>query len=197
MEKVKEKKQLKPLNPMMVLVVIMLVVAVASYFVPAGAYPNCLGRFGYGDNTVNITNWFPIACVYDDRGWNLKGYESVGDPFYSDTSNFYVNILIPRKYKVGCTGKVINEKHDNEKIFYEIQASNVRDFAFILSDKFDIQKDSYKEVLISTYNLNSDLSEYATEVAKDSIKIFSNLFGHYPYDTYSVVSSNDRPKLIQ
>ena len=43
--------------------------------------PNCLGRFGYGDNTVNITNWFPIACVYDDRGWNLKGYESVGDPF--------------------------------------------------------------------------------------------------------------------
>ena len=38
MEKIKEKKQLKPLNPMMVLVVIMLVVAVASYFVPAGAY---------------------------------------------------------------------------------------------------------------------------------------------------------------
>ncbi len=25
--------------------------------------PNCLGRFGYGDNTINITNWFPIACV--------------------------------------------------------------------------------------------------------------------------------------
>ena len=38
MEKIKEKKQLKPLNPMMVLVVIMLAVAVASYFVPAGAY---------------------------------------------------------------------------------------------------------------------------------------------------------------
>ena len=38
MEKIKEKKQLKPLNPMMVLVVIMLVGAVASYFVPAGAY---------------------------------------------------------------------------------------------------------------------------------------------------------------
>jgi len=152
--------------------------------------PNCLGRFGYGDNTINITNWFPIACVYDDRGWNLKGYESVGDPFYSDTSDFYVNILIPMKYKVGCTGKVVNEKNDNEKIFYEIEALNVRDFAFILSDKFDIQTDSYKEVLISTYNLNSELSEYATEVAKDSIKIFSKLFGEYPYDTYSVVASD-------
>jgi len=152
--------------------------------------PNCLGRFGYGDNTINITNWFPIACVYDDRGWNLKSYESVGDPFYSDTSDFYVNILIPIKYKVGCTGKVVNEKNDNEKIFYEIEALNVRDFAFILSDKFDIQTDSYKEVLISTYNLNSELSEYVTKVAKDSIKIFSKLFGEYPYDTYSVVASD-------
>ena len=152
--------------------------------------PNCMGRFGYGDSTVNITNWFPIACVYDDRGWNLKSYESVGDPFYSETSDFYVKILMPRKYDIGCTGKVISEKHDNEKIFYEIEANKERDFAFILSDKFDIQTDSYKGVLISTYNLNKDLSEYTTEVAKDSIKIFSDLFGEYPYDTYSVVASD-------
>ena len=55
--------------------------------------PNCLGRFGYGDNTINITNWFPIACVYDENGWNLESYSTIGDPFYSDTSNFSVNIL--------------------------------------------------------------------------------------------------------
>lgn len=152
--------------------------------------PNCLGRFGYGDSTINVTNWFPIACVYDDRGWNLKSYESVGDPFYSDTSDFNVKILIPRKYDVGSTGKIINEKHDSEKIFYEIEAKNVRDFAFILSDEFDIYTDYFKGVLISTYNLDSDFSEYATEVAKDSIKIFSDLFGDYPYDTYSVVASD-------
>lgn len=41
--------------------------------------PNSEGRFGYGENTINITNWFPIACVHDDRGWNLKSYEAVGD----------------------------------------------------------------------------------------------------------------------
>lgn len=152
--------------------------------------PNCLGRFGYGDDTINITNWFPIVCVYDDRGWNLKSYESLGDPFYSDTGDFYVKILIPRKYKVGCTGKVVSEKHDNEKIFYEIEAKKVRDFAFILSDKFDIDTDSYKEVLISTYNLDSEFSEYTTEIAKDSIEIFSDLFGEYPYETYSVVASD-------
>ncbi len=152
--------------------------------------PNSEGRFGYGENTINITNWFPIACVHDDRGWNLKSYEAVGDPFYSDTSNFYVKLLIPRKYKVGCTGNIISEKSDSEKVFYEIQAKKVRDFAFILSDKFKIKKDTYKGVNINTYNLNEKLSTEVTKIAKDSISIFSNLFGEYPYDTYSVIASD-------
>ena len=152
--------------------------------------PNSEGRFGYGDNTINITNWFPIACVHDDRGWNLKSYEAIGDPFYSDTSNFYVKLLIPRKYKVGCTGNIISEKSDSEKVLYEIQAKKVRDFAFILSDKFKIKKDTYKGVNINTYNLNEKLSTEVTKIAKDSISIFSNLFGEYPYDTYSVIASD-------
>lgn len=152
--------------------------------------PNSEGRFGYGDNTINITNWFPIACVHDDRGWNLKGYETVGDPFYSETSDFYVNILIPRKYKMGCTGNIVNEKSDKEKILYEMEAKKVRDFALILSNKFDINKDSYKDISINTYNLNEKLSSDATKMAKDSIRIFSELFGKYPYKTYSVMASD-------
>jgi hypothetical protein len=152
--------------------------------------PNSEGRFGYGKNTINITNWFPIACVNDDRGWNLKGYEAVGDPFYSETSDFYVKILIPKKYKMGCTGNVVNEKSDDEKILYEIEAKKVRDFAFILSTKFGINKDTYKGISINTYNLNEKLSSDATKMAKDSVRIFSKLFGQYPYNTYSVVASD-------
>lgn len=152
--------------------------------------PNCLGRFGYGDNTINVTNWFPIACVYDDKGWNLKSYETVGDPFYSDTSNFEVKILAPAKYKLATTGKITEKKTDTEKILYTIDAKMVRDFAFILSDKFVVNKTKYKDIVINTYNLNEEMSKEAVDVAKSSIEIFSNLFGDYPYDTYSVVASD-------
>lgn len=152
--------------------------------------PNCLGRFGYGDNTVNVTNWFPIACVYDDKGWNLKSYETVGDPFYSDTSNFKVKILAPSKYKLATTGQVTEMKTDNERVLYTIDGKMVRDFAFILSDKFVVNKASYKNILINTYNLNEDMSEESIDAAKSSIEIFSKLFGDYPYDTYSVVASD-------
>ena len=152
--------------------------------------PNCLGRFGYGDNTINVTNWFPIACVYDDRGWNLKSYETVGDPFYSDTSNFKVTLLVPSKYKLATTGNITSQKTDNEKTLYTIDGKMVRDFAFILSDKFIIDKTNYKDIAINVYNLNEDMSKESVDVAKSSIEIFSRLFGDYPYDTYSVVASD-------
>ena len=142
--------------------------------------PNCLGRFGYGDNTINVTNWFPIACVYDDKGWNLKSYEAIGDPFYSDTSNF----------KLATTGNIKDKKTDNEKVLYTIEGKMVRDFAFILSDKFTVNKTKYKDISINTYNLNEDMSKEAVDVSQSSIEIFSKLFGDYPYDTYSVVASD-------
>ncbi|WP_373600135.1 M1 family metallopeptidase [Paraclostridium bifermentans] len=152
--------------------------------------PNSEGRFGYGENTINITNWFPIACVYDERGWNTKSYETIGDPFYSDISNFKVTILSPAKYDIATTGKVIETKTDNKKDMNTIEAKNVRDFAFILSDKFHIEKDNINNVEIVTYSLDSKYSKLATDVARDSIKIFSDMFGQYPYENYSVIASD-------
>lgn len=152
--------------------------------------PNCLGRFGYGDNTINITNWFPVCCVYDDRGWNLKSYIALGDPFYSYVSNFTVNILIPRKYDIACTGSIIDQKNDKENKICKLQGKKVRDFAIILSDKFKINKSIYGHTSIFTYNLNKTLAVESNKIARESIKIFSELFGEYPYNTYSVVASD-------
>lgn len=152
--------------------------------------PNCLGRFGYGDSTINVTNWFPISCVYDSEGWNLESYETIGDPFYSETSNFDVTLLAPSKYKLATTGTVTEKKMDNEKTMYKIDGKMVRDFAFILSDEFTETKTNYKDIEISTYNLNENMSKEATDIAKSSIEIFSELFGDYPYDNYSVVASD-------
>ena len=152
--------------------------------------PNCLGRFGYGDDTINITNWFPIACVYDEKGWNLGSYSAIGDPFYSDTSNFTVNILVPNKYEIASTGSIIEEKKDKDKKLCKLQAKKVRDFAMILSDKFIINKSVYGKTSIITYSLDKDLAVEANKIAKESIKVFSELFTEYPYDTYSVVASD-------
>ena len=91
-------------------------------------------------------------------------------------------ILLPKKYKMGCTGKVVKETSDSDKTLYEVGARQVRDFAFILSDKFHVDSDKYNEVNINTYNLNEELAKDAnTYIANNLMEIFSELFGKYPY----------------
>ncbi|MCT4508216.1 MAG: M1 family metallopeptidase [Tepidibacter sp.] len=152
--------------------------------------PNSIGRFGYGDNTINITNWYPIACVHDERGWNKKGYEKIGDPFYSDVSNFNVIIKIPNKYKIASTGVIKSKKKSNDINIFKVDARHVRDFAFILSDKFSILSTNIKDTNIYSYFFDDKYGKEAFAVAKDSLVVFNDLFGKYPYKTYSVVESD-------
>ena len=60
----------------------------------------------------------------------------------------------------------------------------------ILSDKFIINKSVYGKTSIITYSLDKDLAVEANKIAKELIKVFSELFTEYPYDTYSVVASD-------
>ena len=71
--------------------------------------PNCEHRFGYGDNTINLANFYPIACVYENGEFDLSGYNSNGDPFYSDMANYVVDVVLDRDYVVAGTGTKANE----------------------------------------------------------------------------------------
>lgn len=150
--------------------------------------PNTVGRMGYGDHTVNITNWFPILAVYDERGWNLDPYYAIGDPFYSEVANYKVTTVIPTKYQLATTGNVtkIHERKENKT--YEIEADLVRNFAMILSKKFDVQEAMLENTKIISYSIEGIKGREALQYGLDSLKIFNALFGNYPYDQLSIVA---------
>lgn len=152
--------------------------------------PNSLGRFGYGENTYNFANWYPVVCVYDDEGWNLDPYYPIGDPFYSDIANYTVNITAPREYIIATTGEVIEEAEQGEEKSWSINAMAVRDFAWIASDKFQISDKKVGDTTVYSYYYTSDGGLEALDYAASSLEIFNRLFGEYPYPQLSVVQSD-------
>ncbi len=152
--------------------------------------PPSQGRFGYGENTVNIGNWYPIISVFDDHGWNLEPYFAIGDPFYSDVGDYRVMMSLPREYVLATTGEVIKKEDIEGNVLWTIEGKRVRDFAMVISDKFKILTDEIDGVKVYSYYLNDPFGELSLEVAKDSIKIFSQLFGKYPYKQFSVVAAD-------
>ncbi|MDF2673023.1 MAG: family metallopeptidase [Clostridiales bacterium] len=148
-------------------------------------------RLGYGDDCYNFGNWYPIAAVYDDSGWNLDPYYAMGDPFYSDISDYKVNIKVPEEFIVAATGVALEEKVLENKKTYSFEEKSIRDFAWVASDKFHVDVDNVDGIKIKNYYLGGSKArnEYAMTVAKNSIKIFNKMYGKYPYKTISIVAT--------
>lgn len=148
-------------------------------------------RFGYGENNINMGNWYPVAAVYDESGWNLDKYYPVGDPFYSDISNYIVNIKAPREYTIAASGHLTGERTEGDYKHWSFEGSNMRDFAFIASDKFLVAEDKAGNTNVKSYYYkgHDKRGKEALEYGKRSIEIFNRAYGAYPYPTYSVVET--------
>ena len=154
--------------------------------------PNAVEHFGYGDNTFQIGNGYPIAAVYDGRGWNIDPYYSIGEPFYSDVSNYSVTIKAPKDYIIACSGKILSEEVQGESKVWNMEAKLMRDFAWAASQDFIIQEKIIDGVLVKNYLLpNSEaINIEAAELAYKSIEVYNKIFGKYPYEVLSVVTAD-------
>lgn len=155
--------------------------------------PNYLGRFGYGDKSFNLCNFYPIACVYDEKGFNVDPYYAIGDPFYSDVADYNVTLTVPKDFAVATTGQVKKEEKSNKTKTLTIEADAVRDYAAVASEEFKrIERKVGDTVVYSYYYESTDdeLGELALKVGAQSIELYEKLFGDYPYSTFSVIQTD-------
>ncbi|MBO4412612.1 MAG: M1 family metallopeptidase [Clostridia bacterium] len=152
--------------------------------------PNINHRFGFGEDTINLGNFYPIACIYENGNFKTDLYSSNGDPFYSNMANYNVEITYPKNYTLASTGDLISTKiQDGTKIDL-YSARNVRDFAMVLSDKFKILSTNADETTINYYYFSDSQPEKSLQTAKNAIETFNNLIGKYPYKTLNVCETN-------
>ena len=153
--------------------------------------PSLGDRFGYYEGVYNLGNWHPILAVYDENGWNLGPYYNIGDPFYSEISNYDVIIRTPRNIIVAATGNIKEYNKDSNYSSWRIEAKLVRDFAWVASDRFHVVEYVIGDTIIKMYYLTKDrtLRRNALEYTKASLAAFEKHFGKYPYGQLSVVET--------
>ncbi len=150
--------------------------------------PNVKHRLGYTDKSVNLANFYPIACVYRDGAFVTDPYYSTGDPFFSECAKYSVKLTAPSAYECAFTGEVVSKTADETQTVYEIKAEHVRDFAAVLGKYQKISGLSGNTIVNYLY-YSDEHPEAALQAAIDSIKVFGDLFGAYPYKEYSVVQT--------
>lgn len=145
-------------------------------------------RLGYGNNTINICNYYPVVCVYENGDFVTDLYNSNGDPFYSKVANYDVSITYSKDLTLASTGKQKNVL-DGDKKITSIKAENVRDFAMVLSTKFENIEENYDGIEIDYYYYGDTRAQDTMKVIKQVLE-FNKKYGKYPYGTLSVVEAN-------
>ena len=152
--------------------------------------PNINHRFGYGEDTINLGNFYPIACIYENGDYIIDSYHYNGDPFYSDVANYNVTITADNSLKLATTGTIQSTTDTEKNITYNINAKAVRDFAMVLSDKFNIVSDKVGSTQVNYYYYKNQYPQECLQAGIDSVNTFNRLFGEYPYATLNIVESN-------
>ena len=156
--------------------------------------PNINHRFGYGENTINLANFYPILCVYENGEFSTKPYSTNGDPFYSNIANYEVDITYPSNYILAHSGNLIKNEDNALNTTAYIKGENIRDFAMTLSSKFKVLTHNINGdkgiIAINYYYYSDEYPEKSLQTCVDSLSTFNELFCCYPYKQLSVCETN-------
>ncbi len=152
--------------------------------------PNVNHRMGYGDSTVNLTGFYPVACIFENGSYYESVYYPAGDPFYSECADYEVNLTLPSEYVVASSASAVSTEWSGGYTTYNYQRKNVRDIAFILSKEFSVLQKTQNGVDVKYYYYADKSPEKTLQTACYALDFFSDKYFEYPYSEY-VVAEGD------
>ncbi|MBN1146100.1 MAG: M1 family metallopeptidase [Anaerolineales bacterium] len=149
------------------------------------------GIYNFSSEVLSLSGWYPILAVYDADGWNLDPVSDIGDSVYSDIAFYTVEASFPDGLTVVATGVEAARQADAQGARARFESGPARDFFLAASPNFQVKSQVVDGVVINSYYLPEHAvgGEKALSVAADSLHIFNQQFGPYPYQELDVVEA--------
>ncbi|MBI3142528.1 MAG: M1 family metallopeptidase [Bacteroidetes bacterium] len=170
--------------------------------------PKVFSRLGHDGNYYCLTQWYPKAVKYDEKGWHRMPYLDMGE-YFNDFGSYDVFITLPSEYVVAATGNLLTEdelhwlaqlkeggnppsRMGSKKTLHYHQ-DMVHDFAWFANPDFtvdfeDITLPSGKQVRAWVF-YEKGISQWldGVDYVSQAVAHYSRVVGPYPYDNVSAV----------
>ena len=157
------------------------------------ASPDGSGLFAFTEDTGTwvLAHWFPILAGYDPvSGWDLEPPAAWSDPVFSNTALFDVTLTAPPELVLVTTGVQVDESTQGPQQVRRFVSGPVREFTVVADNDFASVSTTVGETTV-TSSYNPQDAEGGAQMlawAAQSLAVFSELFGPYPYATLDVVA---------
>jgi len=154
--------------------------------------PDTYGIFNYAeeDNLVTLANWYPILAVRENGQWQAEPVVGVGDAVVSEVGLYLVEVTTPGDMQIATTGSSIQHSTNDNNEVYRFASGPVRDFTISASSNFILVQTDADGVEIKQWGLpgGEQRWEEGLQASVDSLAVFNELIGPYPYKEMDIVS---------
>ncbi|AOT69685.1 M1 family metallopeptidase [Geosporobacter ferrireducens] len=153
--------------------------------------PKISHRTGGNDKALWLGNWIPTLGIYQEEGWIVSNYLPAGDPFYTQTADYRLQITTPPEYTVVGSGMERAEMLEDNKLTI-IEGNNIRDMALAISRNYReyIHKtEDDISLKLYSYSLDQKAAEAYLKELEKIMDYYGRRIGPYPYKDFDVVET--------
>jgi len=156
------------------------------------------GFFGHTDHQFNLSNWLPVVAARLDGAWITHDVAFIGEQIVADPADWTLHLVVinaPGGLILAAPGTVSGAAPR-----WTVTHTAARDLAFSLSDQFTMRSRAAGDVTVELYTFSNtvvqtaaglvDAAPAALDAAADSLMLYSDLFGVYPYDRFVVIEGD-------
>ena len=149
------------------------------------------GAMGVGDLTWRLTNFYPVAAVWDEylEDFPLGNYTAVNEPLYSEAADYHAAISLPETYLLAAPGTV-SQVHEGDTVHYEIEAEGIRELALIFSRKmFEKTGETGGGVTVRALGNTAANAQKLCSTAEEALSWMEEILGEYPWPTLTLIET--------
>jgi hypothetical protein len=154
--------------------------------------PRTPNRLSASNDTLSLGNWFPTLAVHHGD-WDRRPFQEIGDAFYTEASDFAVQLDLSRPAVVAFTGDLVAHQDTH----WQLAAENVRDFALAISPEYaelDGAVDGGPNISVYTLGADQAQAQAFLDAARNFAAVYEQLIGPYPYATLRVAETGLPPQ---
>ncbi len=135
-----------------------------------------------------LANWYPVLAELQNGQWQAAAVIDIGDAVTSQTALFTVKIAAPSGWKIATTGVGAGTSSEPNQEITTFVSGPVRDFMIVASPQFEPETVTWQGIEMVHWRLpDTMVNAGALSVTQDSIEIYTDRFGPYPYAQIDVV----------
>lgn len=150
--------------------------------------PEQAGVFGYTDNQLALTNWFPFLPPYQSgQGWLVHEPGTYGEHWVYPIADFDVTVELADPPPGILVAAPAPAEASGAASRYTLRGA--RTFSLVVLNGYSLRQQQWNGIEVAVYTKRATIlaAEAALQTALDSLAFFESTLGPYPFQSLTIV----------